>query len=263
MNANDNNINLQEKIDSYILGKMSVEEKMNFETELANNMELKEKYELQKEISDAVQKARIKNLLVEVENEIIEEREKIINDRRNDDVGLESAIRAARASAFYHDADDKSLGNTTNKRRIWISVAASILVIFFVGFEFHKTSVYKTYGNDCYAEITAPSSRSDNRLDSLMFSIYRQIGEENYSLAETNIEEAELMITSMKETEYISDEEQKYYDDILSIKKQEIDWYDAVLKMKQGKYRKAKKELKKIANGNGIYSEKAKKILNR
>lgn len=244
MNANDNNINLQEKIDSYILGKMSVEEKMNFETELANNMELKEKYELQKEISDAVQKARIKNLLVEVENEIIEEREKIINDRRNDD-------------------DDKSFGNTTNKRRIWISVAASILVIFFVGFEFHKTSVYKTYGNDCYAEITAPSSRSDNRLDSLMFSIYRQIGEENYSLAETNIEETELIITSMKETEYISDEEQKYYDDILSIKKQEIDWYDAVLKMKQGKYRKAKKELKKIANGNGIYSEKAKKILNR
>mgnify|MGYP006340449573 CR=1 FL=1 len=43
MNANYNNINLQEKIDSYILGKMSVEEKMNFETELANNMELKEK----------------------------------------------------------------------------------------------------------------------------------------------------------------------------------------------------------------------------
>lgn len=244
MNANDNNINLQEKIDSYILGKMSVEEKMNFETELANNMELKEKYELQKEISDAVQKARIKNLLVEVENEIIEEREKIINDRRNDD-------------------DDKSLGNTTNKRRIWISVAASIIVIFFVGFEFHKTSVYKTYGNDCYAEITAPSSRSDNRLDSLMFSIYRQIGEENYSLAETNIEEAELIITSMKETEYVSDEEQKYYDDILSIKKQEIDWYDAVLKMKQGKYRKAKKELKKIANGNGIYSEKAKEILRK
>lgn len=244
MNANDNNINLQEKIDSYILGKMSVEEKMNFETELANNMELKEKYELQKEISDAVQKARIKNLLVEVENEIIEEREKIINDRRNDD-------------------DDKSFGNTTNKRRIWISVAASIIVIFFVGFEFHKTSVYKTYGNDCYAEITAPSSRSDNRLDSLMFSIYRQIGEENYSLAETNIEEAELIITSMKETEYVSDEEQKYYDDILSIKKQEIDWYDAVLKMKQGKYRKAKKELKKIANGNGIYSEKAKEILRK
>ena len=244
MNANDNNINLQEKIDSYILGKMSVEEKMNFETELANNMELKEKYELQKEISDAVQKARIKNLLVEVENEIIEEREKIINDRRNDN-------------------DDKSLGNTTNKRRIWISVAASILVIFFVGFEFHKTSVYKTYGNDCYADITAPSSRSDNRLDSLMFSIYRQIGEENYYLAETNIEEAELIITSMKETEYVSDEEQKYYDDILSIKKQEIDWYDAVLKMKQGKYRKAKKELKKIANGNGIYSEKAKEILRK
>lgn len=245
MNANDNNINLQEeKKDSYILGKMSVEEKMNFETELANNMELKEKYELQKEISDAVQKARIKNLLVEVENEIIEEREKIINDRRNDN-------------------DDKSLGNTTNKRRIWISVAASIIVIFFVGFEFHKTSVYKTYGNDCYADITAPSSRSDNRLDSLMFSIYRQIGEENYSLAETNIEEAELIITSMKETEYDSAEVQKYYDDILSIKKQEIDWYDAVLKMKQGKYRKAKKELKKIANGNGIYSEKAKKILNR
>lgn len=223
---------------------MSVEEKMNFETELANNMELKEKYELQKEISDAVQKARIKNLLVEVENEIIEEREKIMNDRRNDN-------------------DDKSLGNTTNKRRIWISVAASILVIFFVGFEFHKTSVYKTYGNDCYADITAPSSRSDNRLDSLMFSIYRQIGEENYSLAETNIEEAELIITSMKETEYISAEVQKYYDDILSIKKQEIDWYDAVLKMKQGKYRKAKKELKKIANGNGIYSVKAKEILNR
>lgn len=244
MNANDNNINLQEKIDSYILGKMSVEEKMNFETELANNMELKEKYELQKEISDAVQKARIKNLLVKVENEIIEEREKIINDRRNDN-------------------DDKSLGNTTNKRRIWISVAASILVIFFVGFEFHKTSVYKTYGNDCYADITAPSSRSDNRLDSLMFSIYRQIGEENYSLAETNIEEAELIITSMKETEYVSAEVQKYYDDILSIKKQEIDWYDAVLKMKQGKYRKAKKELKKIANGNGIYSEKAEEILNR
>lgn len=244
MNANDNNINLQEKIDSYILGKMSAEEKMYFETELANNMELKEKYELQKEISDAVQKARIKNLLVEVENEIIEEREKIINDRRNDD-------------------NDKNLGNTTNKIRIWISVAASIIVMFFVGFEFHHNSVYKTYGNDCYAEITAPSSRSDNRLDSLMFSIYTQIGEGNYSLAKANIEEAELMITSMKEAEYVSDEEQKYFDDILSIKNQEIDWYDAVLKMKQGKYRKAKKELKKIANGNGIYSEKAKKILNR
>ena len=49
----------------------------------------------------------------------------------------------------------------------------------------------------------------------------------------------------------------------MSLKAQEIDWYSAVLKMKQGKYRKAKKELEQIANSESIYKEKAEEILRK
>ena len=63
----EENINISEQIDRYILAQMSKEEKEAFEAELSSNAELKHEYELQREIILATQRAHFKQHLHNVE----------------------------------------------------------------------------------------------------------------------------------------------------------------------------------------------------
>ena len=56
----EENINISERIDRYILGEMSNAEIMTFEADMSSNPELRKEYELQREIALAVQRVQDK-----------------------------------------------------------------------------------------------------------------------------------------------------------------------------------------------------------
>ena len=65
----EENVNISEQIDRYILGQMSKEEKDAFEAELSSDAELKHEYELQREIILATQRVHFKRYLENIEQQ--------------------------------------------------------------------------------------------------------------------------------------------------------------------------------------------------
>ena len=59
-----NDISTEEKIDNYLLGRMSDEDKRLFEAELERDTLLKEEYECQKQVANAVQKVSMREFLI-------------------------------------------------------------------------------------------------------------------------------------------------------------------------------------------------------
>lgn len=234
MSVNDN---IQERIDKYIQGKMSEEERLLFESDLSKDMKLKTEYESQKEIADAVQKVHLKNILMNAEEEL-----------------RSSKTRKLRSIEDTETASHKIRHLNFSLKRI-TSLAAAIIVIVFVGFNVYRTSMVKELGNECYSQMSAPVSRSDSPIEINMLAIYTQIGSGEYDKAKQNIQATYDMLSEMRiESESMSGEEKEYVCQIVLILQQDLEWYDVVLKMKQGKFRQAKKQLKAIANGDGKYN---------
>ena len=59
----------------------------------------------------------------------------------------------------------------------------------------------------------------------------------------------------------IIDEESEYQHQILQEQLYDVEWYDAILLMKRGKYLKAKEILRSIASSDSPYADNAKTIL--
>ena len=74
----ESNINISERIDRYILGQMSEEDKTAFEAELSADSELKHEYELQREIILATQRLHFKRHLQNIEKQARQKRRKMI-----------------------------------------------------------------------------------------------------------------------------------------------------------------------------------------
>lgn len=241
MSVNDN---IQERIDKYIQGKMSEEEKLLFESDLSKDMKLKTEYESQKEIADAVQKVHLKNILMNAEEEL-----------------RSSKTRKLRSIEDTETASHKIRHLNFSLKRI-TSLAAAIIVIVFVGFNVYRTSMVKELGNECYSQMSAPVSRSDSPIEANMLEIYKQLGSGDYSLAQQKIQVTYDMLDELKtESKSLSGEELEYITQMLSILEQDLEWYKVILNMKQGKFRTAKKQLKVIANGNGIHKHDAETLL--
>ena len=255
MNINDV---IQDRIDKYIQGKMTEEEKHLFESDLSTDMELKNKYESQKEIAEAVQKVHLKNVLMKTEEEI------------RSSMGELSESIAAFALVDKKENDSSHQQTVRNNFIVarWLkpitSIAAAVIVIVFVGFNIYRTSMVKGLGNECYSQMSAPVSRSDSQIEINMLAIYTQIGSGEYDKAKQNIQATYDMLSEMRiESESMSGEEKEYLCQIMLILQQDLEWYDVVLNMKQGKFRQAKKQLKAIANGDGKYNLEASKTLEK
>ena len=66
-------LEMEERIDTYIMGRMSPSEAIEFEMELKENTSLKEKYDAQKQVASAVKRLQLKALMEEAEAEIAAE----------------------------------------------------------------------------------------------------------------------------------------------------------------------------------------------
>lgn len=144
MNIDINNIDpklLEEddRIVAYLKGRMSAEEELSFLKELENNPELKEK---------AIAIARLIKGLKEVGSEQDRDIQRVIHASSKE--GVESATK----NAIQEDSEVAISSQTNtismNKPVKWLSIAASLICIVWLGFTYysyrHTTSLGETYG---------------------------------------------------------------------------------------------------------------------
>ena len=227
--------NIQDRIDEYIRGTMSVNDRIIFEGELRANPELKHEVEVQASIAEAVQAVRLKQLLQEVEAGM---------------AGAPAKEEKKQKTFFFF------------RRHViaWASAAAAVAIIFFSGNSWRQTQRFKGFGNEYYAALVEPVARDGNELDNLLASSYALIGAGEYDAASANLEIARKQIADGLGLPII-DEESEYEHKVLQEKLYDVDWYEAIILMKQGKYRKAKEALRVIATSNSPYADNAKNIL--
>lgn len=224
LNNMEENINISEKIDRYILGQMSEEDKTAFEAELSADSELKYEYEVQREIILATQRLHFKRHLQNIEKQARQKRRKMIRTISS-----------------------------------W-SIAAAIVCVCVVGADMKYSLDIRDASMLCYAETGAPLTRSDSEVDELLSEAYELIGTNDLKLATSRIQSAENMIDEDLKHQATTEEEQ-YRKEIMLLQKQDIEWYKALILMKEGEIFKSRKALKKITSSNSRYAEQARNIL--
>ena len=217
-------LDISERIDKCILGQMTDTEKIAFEEELGNNSDLNKEYQLQKEIALASQRIHFRRHIESVEG-------KLQIMRRN------------------------------RIRRLWsCSVAAAMIGICILGLDLKYSSQIKATSLVCYEIMDAPVTRSGSTVDAMVNEIYQALGDGEYSEIKSRISDVLEIINESLTKPVVSDEDRYAYE-VLLIQKQEVEWYNAILLMKQGKVIKSRKALKNIASLGGIYADKANDIL--
>lgn len=220
----EESINISDKIDRYILGQMTEVEKTAFEAELSADSELKHEYELQREIILATQRVHFKRHLQKIEQQSNLKMKRII----------------------------KSVST-------W-SIAAAIVCVCIVGLDMKYSSDLRDTSMPCYAETGAPQARSGGEVDELLSLIYELIGKNELESASCKILAAEEIINEEIQQQTTTEEEQ-YRKEIMLLQKQDIDWYKALILMKEGEIFKSRKVLKKIASSDSRYAEQARNLL--
>ena len=212
----------QDIIDKYILGKMSNEERLAFEKEIAQDDNLREEVTIQREIVQAIRMKAAKEHLQAVEREIQ------ANERRR-------KVFAIRIS----------------------SVAIAACLVLGVFFHVDTVTTYRDCGMSIQSEIIAEQGgarggekHSDRAIDAMESG--------NYELALNIIGEGETIeFTFADPNPTLREQARLEY----NIEQNDLKWFKAVTYMRMGKYIKAKRLLKEIAASNSFYKDDAQKIL--
>ena len=236
----------QDKIDEYIRGTMSVSDRIIFEGEVRQNAELRQEVEVQTSISDAVQAVHLKQLLQQIEADMAQANEE--SPIATDINGEANPVIVVRPNVFRRQLS------------YWASAVAAVMIIFFSGNSWRQTQRYKGFGNDYYSALVEPVVRDGNELDKLLSSSYTLIGAGDYDAAVSYLNEARKQIDNGLALPIV-DEESEYEHEILLEKLYDVDWYEAIILMRQGKCRKAKEALRNIATSDSPYARNAKNIL--
>lgn len=129
-----------------------------------------------------------------------------------------------------------------------VSIAASLLLILTVGIDLKLGSDIKSVG---YAFNPVQGQSGGSQITALM---------QDYNIEEAlrYIDEARVLVA--KEIASPSSDDPEYMTQ-LNIDSQELDFLEAVCYMRQGKYFKAKRYLKRIVAGGSHFSAEAEKLL--
>lgn len=243
----NNDITTEERIDNYLLGRMSEAERAAFERDLATNAELKEEYECQKAIANAVQKVAMKDFLTQHAAEREEESSNVID-----------------LSTYFKQATGKIREFFSSGQRVaWTLASVAAMVVAIVGSVNYTSTLHTMQGNGmlAYAELTVPVPRDGNELDALIEKAYTLIGVGELDQALDAIGNAKAMVNVVFEKPVVT-EEGGYEHQVLQQKLYDLEWYEAIVLMRQGKVRKAKKALDAISTSNSPYAEAARNELN-
>lgn len=226
-----NDISTEERIDNYLLGRMTDQERQLFEAEIEKDMALKEELEYQRQIANAVQRAAMSKFL----------RQQMEQSRKPKTINIFSST----------------------KKVIWtITSIAAMFIVVIGGVNYTRTvNAFKDEGISIYNNLEIPVARDGNQIDILISKAYFEIGNEQFDHAMESISKARLLIDQQVALLNGSTEEVDYERQLLQLKKEDLDIYEVVIYLKKGKIVKAKKALKKIAGTNGTYSKKVREQL--
>ena len=237
-------LEMEERIDTYIMGRMSPSEAIEFEMELKENTSLKEKYDAQKQVASAVKRLQLKALMEEAEAEISAEPEReSIFKLIFGSIEIKFEVPAVRRAAYS------------------FAVAASLALVAGIGFDMQQTSVYRNSAEGLMAELSQARGGSD--IDDLLDDACTMITDGDSDSAIVTLEEAISIIESeLKEVDTTTEEGQ--YDILmLTMQRDDAEWYKAVALMKDGKHRQAKKQLKAIVAAGNRHAEEAARIIDK
>ena len=239
----NNDITTEERIDNYLLGRMSEAERAAFERELATDADLKEEYECQKAIANAVQKVAMNDFLTQHAAERQEESSNVVD-----------------LSAYFKQAKGKIRDFFSSGQRVaWTLASVAAMVVAIVGSVNYTSTLHTMQGNGmlAYAELSAPVARDGNELDTMIEDAYDFIGEGELDKATDAIEKAKATV-SERLSQPVETEKDEYEHQVLQQKLYDLEWYEAIVLMRQGKVIKAKKALDAIATSSSPYAEAAR-----
>lgn len=242
----NNSISTEERIDNYLLGRMTKEERYLFEQDLESNEELREDFECQKTIANAVQKVAMKDFLAQYSSQRHKEKDNKAIWRENLD------------SFWIHLKEFFGSG----QRVAWTIVSVAAMVVLIVGgINYSSTRrALLTNGTLSFSELSTPIVRGGNPLDSLISVAYQLIDKNDLKGAMVVVEEAK-SIAKEGLARPVSSEEEEYEYNLRKQQLYELDWYEAIILMNDGKIIKAKKALENIASSGNPYAENARNIL--
>lgn len=239
----NNDITTEERIDNYLLGRMSEAERAAFEHDLATDADLKEEYECQKAIANAVQKVAMKDFLTQHAAERQEESSNVID-----------------LSTYFKHATGKIREFFSSGQRVaWTLASVAAMVVAIVGSVNYTSTLHTMQGNGmlAYTELTVPVSRDGNELDALIEDAYNLIGKGELDKAMNTIEKAKATVLE-RLAQPVETEEDEYEHQVLQQKLYDMEWYEAIVLMRQGKVLKAKKALNVISSSDSPYSAAAR-----
>ena len=242
----NNDITTEERIDNYLLGRMSEAERVAFERDLAADAELKEEYECQKAVANAVQKVAMKDFLAKHAAERQEESSNVID-----------------LSTYFKQATGKIREFFSSGQRVaWTLASVAAMVVAIVGSVNYTSTLHTMQGNGmlAYAELSAPVARDGNKLDTMIEDAYDFIGEGNLDKATDAIEKAKATV-SERLSQPVETEEDEYEHQVLQQKLYDLEWYEAIVLMRHGKVLKAKKALNAISTSDSPYADAARNEL--
>ena len=243
----NNDITTEERIDNYLLGRMSEAERAAFERDMATDAELKEEYECQKAVANAVQKVAMKDFLTQHAAERQAERSNVVD-----------------LSTYFKQATGKIREFFSSGQRVaWTLASVAAMVVAIVGSVNYTSTLNTMQGNGmlAYAELSAPVARDGNELDTMIEDAYDFIGEGDLDKATDAIEKAKATV-SERLAQPVETEEDEYEHQVLQQKLYDLEWYEAIVLMRQGKVLKAKRVLKFIASSSSPYANIAETCLN-
>lgn len=225
-----------ERIDNYILGRMSDEERIVFENEMLDDLDLKEEVDLRKDIVRALHMERDKKILQSIERNI-QAKERRLTEFRIPEIAAEAAGECV---LFERDIQAKERRHTAFGIQKIGAVAAAACVLFGCVLHFDTVSTYKNLGYGVELNTFSSLSRGDDGVD-VVSQIVKYIENEEFDQALDVI--------------HNQSHDLQLYDS--------IEWYEAVTYMCMGKYLKAKRLLREIASSDSLYKEEAKTLLDR
>lgn len=254
----NNDITTEERIDNYLLGRMSKAERAAFERDLASDADLKEEYECQKAIANAVQKVAMKDFLTQH----AAERQKAELPVAADIV--EPHGNVIDLSSIFSRISEKVQGFFSSGQRVaWTLASVAAMVVAIVGSVNYTSTLHSMQGNGmlAYAELAAPVARDGNELDTMIEDAYNLIGTGELVKALDAIEKAKAKVMESI-AQPVETEEDEYEHQVLQLKTYDLEWYEAIVLMKQGKVIKAKRALEAIASSSSPYADNARNELN-
>ena len=249
-------IEFQERIDNYLMNKMSDEERMSFEADLANDEELKEQMEFTRNVQRAM-KSRGEKLAAMAE----------WKDDYSWEENSEEPATEYRPTGRGYDASPSTSENDTNSshpswRRMlyWIS---GIAAVFIVGlFLFHNLNVSDGSGNLSPISIDNTTFRSGNDYS----EIEQLLNQKKYEEAIVQIDREIMALrddsTRIRKDTSLDDERMEYKMQEVKLNFEDLNWMKAHALLGSGQQKDALILLDKLRQTDGYYQMAADSLYN-